>query len=144
MRKNFNLASELQKNRNKVNLVSRVDRNLTYKFIRWSRMFLEKISKLRVLSRSRNAKQMKYAKEDLEFNKGLFQGTNISISLLCYKIFQFFIKIDVEETDELAQKQRHFQTEEVGKNYRPRNSDILELDDEGNVVGISKINAFVQ
>jgi hypothetical protein len=54
MRRNLNLEKNLRKNRKKVNLVSRVDRNLSYKFIRWNRMFLEKIQKLRVLSRSRN------------------------------------------------------------------------------------------
>lgn len=144
MRRNLNLERNLQKNTKKVNLVSRVDRNLSYKFIRWSRMFLEKIQKFRVLSRSRNSQQAEYAKQDLEFNKHLFHGTNITIALLCYKIFQFFFEIDEEEMDLDVNNQKHFETTQVGNNYRPRNSDILELDDEGNLVGISKINAFVQ
>jgi hypothetical protein len=46
--------------------------------------------------------------------------------------------------DEVEHNMKHYETEEVGKHYRPRNSDILELDDDGNLVGVSKINAFVQ
>lgn len=145
MRKNnFNLKGNHVDSSINYDHIARVDRNLPYKFIRWNNMFLEKIHKLRVLARSRNPKQVEYSKNDLEFNKPFYQGNKVSISLLCYKIFQFFIEIDDEEMAIMEHNMKHFETRQVDKEYVPRNSDILEVDEDGQLVGISKINAFVQ
>ena len=38
---------------------------------------------------------------------------------------------------------KHHELQEVDRQYKPRNSDILEMDEDGNLVGVSKINAFV-
>jgi uncharacterized protein YeeX (DUF496 family) len=142
MRKNLEIQNTLLNQG--TNELERPDRNLPYKFIRWSQMYLEKIQKLRVLSRSKIPKQAEYARSDLEFNKSFFQGTNVSISLICFKIFRNFIEIDEEEMNQLELNRNQFETRKVDKTYQPRNSDIFEVDDQGNLLGMSKINAYVQ
>ena len=86
----FNIETKLDSRFEPGLKIGRVDRDLVGKMLKWSRMFFEKIQKLRVLSRSKNKQQAGYAKSDLEFNKDLFRNQSISAALLSYKLFAFF------------------------------------------------------
>lgn len=107
-------------------------------------MFFEKIQKLRVLMRSKNKQQANYAKTDLEFNKLLFRNQSISAALLSYKVFFFFVQIDEEELDMQEYNKKKLETKAVDRFHKPRDSEVLEVDDKGRIIGASKLNFYIQ